>query len=136
MLKAREMINAHLFPVLGVVATVSFVSVAMSLRLIAEKAARWNTCFVTRLSGMRQTNLAGRCRTRKSLRLSSATGEALLGLAGGSKEPVDLGELSAFPSKRSHPLRRGDVASLRSTNQQRDIQSYPLSLMAWCVSCS
>ena len=40
------MINAHLFPVLGVVATVSFVSVSMSLRPIAEKAARWNTCCV------------------------------------------------------------------------------------------
>lgn len=46
MSKAREMINAHLFPVLGVVAKVSFVSVAMSLRPIAEKAARWNTCYV------------------------------------------------------------------------------------------
>ena len=46
MSKAREMINAHLFPVLGVVATVSSVSVAVSLRPIAEQAAHWNTCVV------------------------------------------------------------------------------------------
>lgn len=45
MSKAREMINAHLFPVLGLVATVSSVSIAVSLRPIAEQATRWNTCY-------------------------------------------------------------------------------------------
>ena len=45
MSKARDMINAHLFPVLGVVATVSSVSIAVSLRPIAEQATRWNTCY-------------------------------------------------------------------------------------------
>ena len=45
MSKAREMINAHLFPVLGLVATVSSVSIAVSLRPIAEQATRWNICY-------------------------------------------------------------------------------------------
>ena len=45
MSQAREMINAHLFPVLAVVATVSSASVAISLRPIAQHAARWNTCY-------------------------------------------------------------------------------------------
>ena len=42
---AREMINAHLFPVLAVIATISSASVAISLRPIAQHSARWNTCY-------------------------------------------------------------------------------------------
>jgi len=45
MSQSREMINAHLFPVLAVVATVSSVSVAISLRPIAQHSAHWNTCY-------------------------------------------------------------------------------------------
>ena len=43
--QAREMINAHLFPILAVVATVSSVSVAISLRPIAQHSNRWNLCY-------------------------------------------------------------------------------------------
>ena len=45
MSQAREMINAHLFPILAVVATVSSVSVAISLRPIAQHSVRWNLCY-------------------------------------------------------------------------------------------
>ena len=45
MSNARDMINAHLFPVLGLIATASSVSIALSLRPIAEQASRWNTCY-------------------------------------------------------------------------------------------
>ena len=45
MSQAREMINAHLFPILAVVATVSSVSVAISLRPIAQHSSRWNLCY-------------------------------------------------------------------------------------------
>ena len=45
MSQAREMINAHLFPILAVVATVSSVSVAISLRPIAQHSTRWNLCY-------------------------------------------------------------------------------------------
>ncbi len=45
MSKAREMINAHLMPILALVATVSSVSIALSLRPIAEHSKRWNTCY-------------------------------------------------------------------------------------------
>ena len=46
MSKARDMINAHLMPVLGIIATASAVSIAVSLRPIAEQSARWNTCYL------------------------------------------------------------------------------------------
>lgn len=45
MSQAREMINAHQFPILAVVATVSSVSVAISLRPIAQHSTRWNLCY-------------------------------------------------------------------------------------------
>ena len=45
MSNARDMINAHLFPALGLIATASSVSIALSLRPIAEQASRWNTCY-------------------------------------------------------------------------------------------
>ena len=45
MSNARDMINAHLFPVLGLIATASSVSIALSLRPIAEQSTRWNTCY-------------------------------------------------------------------------------------------
>ena len=44
-LSAREMINAHLFPVLALVATASSVSIAFSLGPIAGQASRWNKCY-------------------------------------------------------------------------------------------
>ena len=40
MSNARDMINAHLFPVLGLIATASSVSIALSLRPIAEQSTR------------------------------------------------------------------------------------------------
>jgi len=39
------MINAHLFPVLALVATASSVSIALSLGPIAGQASRWNKCY-------------------------------------------------------------------------------------------
>ena len=45
MSKARDMINAHLLPVLGLVATISSVSIAVSLKPMADQATRWNTCY-------------------------------------------------------------------------------------------
>ena len=50
MSQAREMINAHLFPVLALVATVSSVLIAFSLRPIAQHSVRWNTCYVDSIS--------------------------------------------------------------------------------------
>ena len=44
-LSVREMINAHLFPVLALVATASSVSIALSLGPIAGQASRWNKCY-------------------------------------------------------------------------------------------
>ena len=50
MSNARDMINAHLFPVLGLIATASSVSIALSLRPIAEQSTRWNTCYTDSLA--------------------------------------------------------------------------------------
>jgi hypothetical protein len=44
-LSVREMINAHLFPVLALVATASSISIALSLGPIAGQASRWNKCY-------------------------------------------------------------------------------------------
>ncbi|PSI01352.1 hypothetical protein [Synechococcus lacustris] len=44
-LSVREMINAHLLPVLALVATASSVSIALSLGPIAGQASRWNQCY-------------------------------------------------------------------------------------------
>jgi hypothetical protein len=44
-LTAREMINAHLFPVLALIATASSVSIAISLNSVAQQASRWNQCY-------------------------------------------------------------------------------------------
>ncbi len=44
-LSVREMINAHLFPVLALVATASSVSIALSLGPSAGQASRWNKCY-------------------------------------------------------------------------------------------
>ena len=46
----REMVNAHLFPVLGLVGTVCAVSAAISLTSIGGQAARWNRCYDTGLN--------------------------------------------------------------------------------------
>ena len=54
MSQARDMINAHLFPVVAVIATVSSVSMAISLRPIAEHSARWNTCFKNSIAWYQQ----------------------------------------------------------------------------------
>ena len=45
MSKARDMINAHLFPVLGIVATASVTSIAISLLPVARHSERWNVCY-------------------------------------------------------------------------------------------
>ena len=45
MSKSREMINAHLFPVLATVAALSSVSMALSLGAIGGVAIRWNACY-------------------------------------------------------------------------------------------
>ncbi len=44
-LNVREMINAHLFPVLALIATASSVSIAISLNSVAQQASRWNQCY-------------------------------------------------------------------------------------------
>ena len=49
MSKARDMINAHLFPVLALIATASSVSIALSLGAIGGQSVRWNKCFNTSL---------------------------------------------------------------------------------------
>lgn len=41
----REMVNAHLFPVLGLVGTVCAVSAAIHLASVGGQAARWNRCY-------------------------------------------------------------------------------------------
>ena len=41
----REMVNAHLFPLLAVVATASSVSIALSLDPIAGHSYLWNKCY-------------------------------------------------------------------------------------------
>ena len=41
----RDMVNAHLFPVLALIATASSVSIALSLGPIAGQASRWNQCY-------------------------------------------------------------------------------------------
>ena len=46
MSQAREMINAHLLPVLALITTISSVSVAVSLRPIGQHSVRWNNCYV------------------------------------------------------------------------------------------
>lgn len=43
----REMVNAHLFPVVGLVGAVCAVSAAISLASIGGQAARWNRCYDT-----------------------------------------------------------------------------------------
>jgi len=72
MSQAREMINAHLFPILAVVATVSSASVAircvrlLSIRLVGTSA------ITTALLGIRPINLIGRFKTKKFLPPTSA----------------------------------------------------------------
>lgn len=44
-LNVREMINAHLFPLLALLATASSVSIALSIAPIAGQASRWNKCY-------------------------------------------------------------------------------------------
>ena len=44
-LSVREMINAHLFPVLALMTTASSVSIAISLTSVAQQASRWNQCY-------------------------------------------------------------------------------------------
>ena len=54
MSNARDMINAHLFPVLGLIVTASAVSIAVSLRPLAQKASHWNTCYRDSLAWYQQ----------------------------------------------------------------------------------
>jgi len=42
---ARDMINAHLFPILALIATASCTSIALSLLPIAASTTRWNSCY-------------------------------------------------------------------------------------------
>jgi len=55
-LTVREMINAHLFPVLALIATASSVSIALSLGPIAGESSRWNKCYNASL-GWLQRNI-------------------------------------------------------------------------------
>lgn len=41
----RDMINAHLFPILVLIATASCTSIALSLLPIAASTSRWNSCY-------------------------------------------------------------------------------------------
>ena len=45
MSKVRDVINAHLFPVLGIVTTASIASIAISLLPVARHSDRWNVCY-------------------------------------------------------------------------------------------
>ncbi|MCX5940139.1 MAG: hypothetical protein NTX18_03765 [Cyanobium sp. LacPavin_0818_WC50_MAG_67_9] len=55
-LSVREMINAHLFPVLALLATASSVSIALSLGPIAGQASRWNTCYDAGLAWLQRNS--------------------------------------------------------------------------------
>ncbi len=55
-LSVREMINAHLFPLLGLVVTASSVSIALSLGPIAGQSSRWNQCFDAGLAWLERTS--------------------------------------------------------------------------------
>ena len=64
-LTIREMINAHLFPLLALVATASSVSIAWSLGPIAGQASKWNKCYDAGLAWLERTspNIKGGDRT-------------------------------------------------------------------------
>ena len=64
-LSVREMINAHLFPLLALVATVSSVSIALSLGPIAGQSDRWNKCYDAGLAWLERSspNIKGGDRT-------------------------------------------------------------------------
>jgi hypothetical protein len=55
-LSVREMVNAHLFPLLALVTTASSVSIALSLGPIAGQASRWNTCYDAGLTWLERTS--------------------------------------------------------------------------------
>jgi len=55
-MKARDMINAHLFPVLGLIATASSVSIALSLGPIAGESSRWNKCYNAGMAWLKRTS--------------------------------------------------------------------------------
>ncbi|WP_259732913.1 hypothetical protein [Synechococcus sp. CS-1331] len=55
-LSVREMINAHLFPVLALAATASAISIAMSLAPVAEQATRWNKCYDAGLAWLERSS--------------------------------------------------------------------------------
>ncbi|MBD2421871.1 hypothetical protein [Cyanobium sp. FACHB-13342] len=55
-LSVREMINAHLFPVLALLATASSVSIAWSLGPIAGQATRWNACYDAGLAWLQRNS--------------------------------------------------------------------------------
>ena len=55
-LSVREMINAHLFPVLALAATASAISIAMSLAPVAGQAARWNKCYDAGLAWLERSS--------------------------------------------------------------------------------
>ena len=55
-LSVREMINAHLFPLLALVATASSVSIALSLGPIAGQSYRWNKCYDAGLAWLERTS--------------------------------------------------------------------------------
>lgn len=56
-LSIREMINAHLFPLLALVATVSSVSIALSLGPIAGQSYRWNKCYDSRMASLEKRSI-------------------------------------------------------------------------------
>jgi hypothetical protein len=64
-LSIREMINAHLFPLLALVATASSVSIAWSLGPIAGQDSKWNKCYDAGLAWLERTspNIKGADRT-------------------------------------------------------------------------
>lgn len=55
-LSAREMINAHLFPFLALLATASSVSIAISLGPIAGQSDRWNKCYDAGLAWLQRSS--------------------------------------------------------------------------------
>ena len=55
-LSVREMINAHLFPLLALIATASSVSIALSLGPIAGQSSRWNQCFDAGLAWLERSS--------------------------------------------------------------------------------
>jgi hypothetical protein len=73
-LSVREMINAHLFPLLALVATASSVSIALSLGPIAGQSHRWNNCYDAGLAWLQRNSPSIKAGDRKAIAANYCNG--------------------------------------------------------------